>query len=227
MMEARVIPIDFGGVVWAYLYVCGERLSLIDSGIAGQVGRVEDVVRAAGLQLPQLSQIVLTHCHEDHVGAVAELQERTEALTLAHRLDVPVIRGDTKAPPPVMADWEKKLHEQIAGNVPPALPARVDVELEDGQPIDLGDEAVVIHVPGHTDGSVAIYVPSQGTLFTGDAVASVGGRPIVGVFNVDPKRARDSFRMLAEREFETAYFGHGDPVRNGAAALMREVAESL
>ncbi|TYC73232.1 hypothetical protein [Streptomyces sp. CB01881] len=61
----------------------------------------------------------------------------------------------------------------------------------------------------------------------GDAVANVGGRTMLGVFNTDPARAADALRRLAALPVETAVFGHGDPVATGASAALRSAVEQL
>ena len=47
------------------------------------------------------------------------------------------------------------------------------------------------------------------------------GRPVSGVFNIDPERADRTFAALAELDPEIACFGHGDPIRGGAGMLLR------
>ncbi len=96
-------------------------------------------------------------------------------------------------------------------------------EVADGDVLDFGGGARTVHVPGHTDGSIAVHLPHHGVLFTGDAVAvsPVDGEVMLGVFNVDRDRAVDSFRKLADLDAEVACFGHGDPVTGGAARALR------
>ncbi|MDT0610523.1 MBL fold metallo-hydrolase [Streptomyces sp. DSM 40712] len=106
-------------------------------------------------------------------------------------------------------------------------PAQV-TEVSGGDVLDFGGGALVVHVPGHTDGSIALLLPSHGVLFTGDAVAAspVDGGVMLGVFNVDRDRAVDSFRRLADLDAEVACFGHGDPVIRRAAEALREAARA-
>ena len=57
---------------------------------------------------------------------------------------------------------------------------------------------MALAVPGHTPGSVALYLPRHRVLFTGDAVArGQEGKVICGVFNVDRAQAATSLRRLA------------------------------
>ncbi len=63
----------------------------------------------------------------------------------------------------------------------------------------------MIGAPGHTDGSIAVHVPSQRLLFTGDSVAaSPSGQVILGPFNVDREQAIATFRALADLDVDTA-----------------------
>jgi glyoxylase-like metal-dependent hydrolase (beta-lactamase superfamily II) len=221
-----VYGVDFDGMVWGYIYRKGTRLTLIDCGVAGRVELLTAKLHEIGARLSDIDQLILTHGHEDHAGTASELQRMTGITTLCHKLDAPFVRGEARMPPPVMTENERRLHDQIAGNMPPAPPARVDRELNAGDIIDIGDPAVVVHAPGHTPGSIAIWVESRRLLFTGDAAASLG-RPIVGVFNIDPAQARESFKRLADVDCETACFGHGPQIPAKAGELMRQVAAYL
>lgn len=222
-----VYGVDFDGLAWAYLYRHGPRFTLIDCGLAGRLEVLELKLKGLGAHFSDIEQLVLTHCHLDHVGTASELQRLTNVPTMVHQLDAPIVRGEAVVAEPQLSDWERQLHERIAGNMLPAPLAHVDRELADGDVIKMGHDATVVHVPGHTDGSVALYVATRRLLFTGDAAASVGTRPIVGVFNVDPERARESFRKMAALEPESVCFGHGPPLSDGAAGPMRKTAAAL
>lgn len=85
-----------------------------------------------------------------------------------------------------------------------------------------------VAVPGHTPGSVAIYLPRHRVVFTGDAVARRdNGTVICGVFNVDRAQAAASFRRLAGLSVALACFGHGEPLTRNAAAALEAAARNL
>ncbi|WP_411977105.1 MBL fold metallo-hydrolase [Streptomyces solicathayae] len=219
----RLHQLDFS-IGQAYLWRDDDELTLIDAGWAGAADEVDAVIRAVGLDPARLRRIVLTHAHRDHVGCAQELADRHGAEILAHRLDAPVVRGEAPVPDPVLLDWEVPLHEHGLTS-PVAPPTLVDRELEHGDELDFGDGAVVVHTPGHTDGSIAVHLPHHGVLFTGDTVAAVQGVTL-GVFHVDRERARESMRLLAELAPSVVCFGHGVPLTEDAAAVLKQAAEA-
>jgi glyoxylase-like metal-dependent hydrolase (beta-lactamase superfamily II) len=194
----------------AYLWCDGDESTLIDAGPAGSATSI------AALVPGRLRRIVLTHFHEDHVGGAGELAAMTGAGVLAHRLDAPVVRGEAPGPPPVFEDWERPLYAEAQRHLPQgqfARPPKV-TELSDGDLLDFGGGARVVHVPGHTPGSIALHLPGHGVLFTGDAVAAspVDGKVMLGVFNLDRARAVDSFSKLAALGANMTCVGHGEPI---------------
>ncbi len=211
-----------------YLYQEADKVSIFDSGLETHTERILGEVAALGRRPEDIRQIVVSHHHQDHAGSLAELAERSGASVLAHELDAPVVCGEVEGPPPILSDAEREFYERITADVPPLQPAPVDRELADGDEVDLDGGAQVVHVPGHTAGSIALYLPKRRLLLCGDAVVcDPKGRLIVGVFNVDTEQARQSFRKLAELDFEVACFGHGAPLDKEASYAFRRLAEKL
>ncbi len=216
------------GMVHAYLYQEADRLTLIDTGLTNSGTAIVDAIDGIGRKINDLKQIVVTHYHPDHMGSLAGLAERSRAKVLAHALDAPVVRGDQSEETPNLSELERKLQAEISKGVRPARPCEVDRELVDGDEIELEGGARVVHVPGHTAGSIAVYVPKRCALFAGDAAARMPeGQLLVGVFNVDPNKTRASFRRLAELEFDAVFFGHGAPMEKDASLAFRRLAEKL
>ncbi|MFC8146287.1 MBL fold metallo-hydrolase [Streptomyces paradoxus] len=209
----------------AYLWRDGDELTLIDAGPAGSGAPVAEAVTALGRRPRDVRRIVLTHFHEDHAGGAGEFAALSGAEVLVHRLDAPVVRGEVPGPCPVFEDWERPLHEQALKLLPRgdfARPQEV-TEVSGGDVLDVGGGAHVVHVPGHTHGSIALHLPEHGVLFTGDTVAAspVDGTVMPGVFNLDGAQVLAACRRLAELDADMACFGHGDPVRGRAARALR------
>ena len=100
---------------------------------------------------------------------------------------------------------------------PPPCP--IDQELRHGDTLAMGTGAVVVHCPGHTPGSIALHLPAQRVLFTGDTIANLTGTPILGPFNLDHTAAAASFHALASLDTDIACFGHGEPLTNAGQQL--------
>ncbi|MEU2226166.1 MBL fold metallo-hydrolase [Streptomyces sp. NPDC018347] len=209
----------------AYLWRDGEGLTLIDAGTIGSGRPIADAVTALGHAPREVRRVVLTHFHEDHAVGAGEFAALSGAEVLAHHLDAPFVRGELPGPPPRFEDCERPLHAAAARHLPPGTPVPPSsvTEVTDGDVLGFGGGAHVVHVPGHTDGSIALYLPARGVLFTGDTVAAApaDGTPVPGVFNLDRDRLLASVGRLADLGAEVACFGHGAPVLSGATAALR------
>lgn len=204
----------------AYLWRDGTSNTLIDTGVPGSGAAIRELVAGS------LDRVVLTHFHGDHTGGAAEIREWSGAPTYAHRAEAPVIRGESAPPQPVLTDWERPIYEQVgAPHLMTGPPAVVDHELDGGEVLDFGGGAQVLSIPGHTPGSIAIYLPEHRVLFTGDAVAESNGKVILGVFNVDRDSAVRSLATMATLDTEVACFGHGEPVAHDARTHLRAATE--
>lgn len=140
----------------AYVWQDGDELTLIDTGTADCAAQIEEALDG------RLRRIVLTHWHEDHTGSARELAARHGAEVVAHHLEAPVIRGLAAGLPPVLEPFELPIRAAVPA-LPPAPPCPVDREVADGDVLEFGGGAVVVAVPGHTDGSIALHLPGQGS----------------------------------------------------------------
>jgi glyoxylase-like metal-dependent hydrolase (beta-lactamase superfamily II) len=207
-----------------YLWQDHDGLTLIDAGLPGSAPLLADAIRRAGHEPANVRNLVLTHFHADHTGAAADIAGWGDVRVLAHHADVPFIRAAEAGPAPDLADWERPVYQQVVGQLPAqqATPPRIDRELADGDELGFGDGAVAVAVPGHTPGSVAVYLPRHRVVFTGDAAARrQDGAVTCGVFNVDRAQAAASLRRLAALDTAVACFGHGEPLTRDAAAGFR------
>ena len=208
----------------AYLCSDDDGLTLIDTSIPGSGHQIANAIQNLGYNISDLNRLVLTHFHVDHMGAAAEIIKWSNIEVLAHKNDVPFIQGDTKGPPPDLLDWERPLFEQLSVNDEPE-PVKVNQILNDGDILNFGGGAKIIAAPGHTPGSIAVHFPESHILFTGDAVARMpDGQVILGIFNVNPAQANESFQKLVNLSPEIVCFGHGEPLTEKAAVLLKEAA---
>ena len=170
----------------------------------------------------------MTHCHTDHTGGLADVIRATGATVYAHRADTDIIRDGAARPRGVANRTLGRVMLAMAGSSSTADPAAVDVQIVDEQVIPAAGGLRCIHTPGHTAGHMSFLWPGAGgVLFVGDAAANMFRHLAVAPINEDNDAARASFRKLAELEFEHACFGHGSPIRAGAASRFRRVLEGM
>jgi glyoxylase-like metal-dependent hydrolase (beta-lactamase superfamily II) len=218
-----------------YLLV-GETLTLVDAGMPGSEAAILGYIEGLGRGAGDLSRVVITHYHVDHVGSLAAIRERTGAQVLAHPGDAPFISGE-QSPPPAQSAVMRFLFRLLAPVMPPAEPAPVDGTVGDGDRLDtfgplsagLLGEATVVHVPGHTPGSIALHFPAERLLICGDVIDHRRGRlgPPPKAFTADMEQAMASLRRLAELDFEVLCPGHGAPLSSGAGEGVRAMVRGL
>jgi glyoxylase-like metal-dependent hydrolase (beta-lactamase superfamily II) len=229
LLAPGVFFLEFG-VGHAYLWDWGDGLTLIDTGLPGSADAILRAVEAIGREPQDLKEIVLTHFHADHTGSAAELVKRTGASAMAHPADAPIMRHETRPLPPSLTELERPLAEALFGdvsNLPGPQPPPVDIsrEVQDGDTTAGG--GTIVGVAGHTPGSIALFLPWLGVLFTGDTLASHDGAPILGPFNIDRLGAIESLRKQARLAFDIACFGHGKPIVGGASRKVLAMVRSL
>jgi glyoxylase-like metal-dependent hydrolase (beta-lactamase superfamily II) len=158
---------------------------------------------------------VLTHFHDDHAGAAAEVADWSTVEVIAGADDAMYVQGLERAPMPVLTARERAIRGDIVE--PPHGPrCRVDRTVGDGDILEFGGGARVVSVAGHTPGSIALHIPAADAVLTGDAVAEFNGQVILGVFNVDRAAAGRALDKLAATGAQIAGFGHGEPLLTDA-----------
>lgn len=128
---------------------------------------VERILDLLGRRRLTVKAIVSTHAHIDHVGGLAKLHQYTGAPVLMHRDDLPLYQA-------------MDIQASFLGVLPPDL-TDVDQLLKEGDVLRWGSlEAQVIHTPGHTPGSVSLYLPHDaGKISLTDKSVKVDAKPDV------------------------------------------------
>jgi glyoxylase-like metal-dependent hydrolase (beta-lactamase superfamily II) len=216
----------------AYLIRNGSSLTLVDTGITGFAADIEKGLNALGANWSDIKTIFLTHAHVDHAGDLANIQKKTNATTLVHRLDAPIARGEKPVllpDPSTLPFFSRMMQRAMGGGTFP--PARVDRELNGDETLDeIAPGAKVIPVPGHTFGQVGIWLPDESTLIAGDMVFNypLGGlRMPLRPPTVDWALAKKTIKQTSQMDIKNLMVGHGVPLIGDASEKLRTFAATL
>jgi glyoxylase-like metal-dependent hydrolase (beta-lactamase superfamily II) len=214
---------DLGSNV--YLVDAADGLTLIDAGYKGKELLIIERVRSLGYSPSRITTIIITHHHPDHVGGLAGLVETTRARVVAHTADVPYIDGRLPQPGPSRPGWLRRAARPF-NRLLATRPIKVDIEVSDRDELPLAGGINILHTPGHTPGSICIFLRRRGVVFTGDLLAQRFGLKWPSIpFTADIEQLRKSVGKLAGHEFEAACFGHGSPLRVEAGTRVRRFIE--
>lgn len=228
-MKQEIIRIDLNGVN-CYLGKSEKGYVLFDTGghmilDKSHTNRRSELLQQleqAGVKPGLLKAIVLTHGDSDHAANAAFLREKYSTIIAMHPGDTKLV--DKPSIDVMMESFRYRsiiykvvfffLKKQIQRITEKDLKDfegfKPDVLLQEGDSLlQYGFEATIIHLPGHTDGSIGILT-KEGELISGDILANMK-KPSVAPNAVDFKSLRSSLKKLKPMNIVKFFPGHGNP----------------
>jgi glyoxylase-like metal-dependent hydrolase (beta-lactamase superfamily II) len=205
---------------WSYVYlVVGEKLAFVDTGLPQYFEDIKKYVADLGHRLQDVSFIINTHVHEDHVACNKALKDICRAKLAVHELDAEYIENPDKflrdtfrhVPPSKEYVREAKSWKD-----------NVDIFLRDGDTLNLGGVTLeVVHTPGHTQGSICLYDQERKILFSGDALQGTTAfvkefGPVTGLYTNLDAYIR-SIQHLLDLDIDLILPGHPNIIKNSDA----------
>jgi len=183
-------PVSFE--VRCFVVADAGRVVLVDTCTPGSSEAIGEALASAGAAWPNLTDIVLTHSHFDHVGGLAEASQLASGATV----------------------WAGA---QDAAEIP-TIEGRVVRGLVEG---DRVGDLRVMHTPGHTAGHISLLHEAASLLFIGDLVGSVDGVPTFGpaAFTADSESSRTSLRRMVDLAPDRILFSHGGELSHPVRAI--------
>jgi glyoxylase-like metal-dependent hydrolase (beta-lactamase superfamily II) len=198
--------------VYSYI-LFGKKICLIDTGVSTSSPVLLDYLKKANRTPDEISMVLLTHAHPDHIGGCLGIKKNSQASFAVHPLDRPWIE-----------DVEKQYRERPIPNFFELVEGSVPIsrDLKEGNVIswDKGKTIRVLETPGHSLGAISLFYEEEGALFSGDAIPAAGTLPIY----VDPKASIRSIRKLQKVSGVKYLFSswHEPISGNQIAAVMEE-----
>lgn len=213
-MSKGIEIIDVGGVN-CYLIKADDGFVLIDTGFSTKRTLLDEVLKKAlnkpGKEPEKLKLVILTHGDSDHAGNCKYLKENYGVEIAMHVDDSKMVEnGDmtwNRKSKPDKISFTFKLVTLAFGKNEDFDTFKPDIYLQDGQNLsEFGLSAKVIHLPGHSKGSIGVLT-SEADLFCGDLIYNFAGFSFID--NLEDFNG--SINKLKKLNINTFYPGHGKP----------------
>ncbi|WP_448808923.1 MBL fold metallo-hydrolase [Agromyces bauzanensis] len=225
------------------VYAGPDGITLVDSGYSGQRHLLMASLDAIGCRPHEVSAVLITHGHADHLGGAAWLAERFGTAVYASAAEVPNVQRTLvqQAGPadvlrnawrPGVARWAVAIVPLLEGRPHPAVPT-VRPLPERGGEADVPGRPQAIVVDGHTTGHTVFAFDDEGVLVVGDAFVTrhrtsplTGPQLLPSVFHHDVGRARDALLRLRPSWARVVLPGHGEAWIGPADAAVDLASEA-
>lgn len=230
MEGIRHIPGQDEMIPDSHTYVVGlpssQDLSLVDPGLVGK-GKVKiEALRRSGIDLASIKRVILTHTHFDHIGCLSEIRKQLPGTQLwVHETEAEALeRGDERTV--YGMEMFRTMCQMQYGLKKGAYQFQVDRKLRGGETLEVGGMAwEVIHIPGHSTGSIGLYHGANKILVPGDVIYAGYAIGRFDLHGANPGELKRSLLRLAELEVDVLLPGHNQIVRKLPAGYIRETAK--
>jgi hydroxyacylglutathione hydrolase len=214
----------------SHVYVIGspssQDLSMVDAGLMGKGGYKIQSLQKLGIELSDVKRIIMTHTHLDHIGCLKEIRAQIPHAELwIHEEEAGLIeKGDERGV--YGMEMFRSMCQTQYGLKSGEFKFTVDRKLKGGETLAIGGLSwEVLHVPGHSAGSVALYDRNQKVLIPGDVVYADYAIGRFDLHGADGSVLKESLLRLAELEVDILLPGHNRVVKGVKPGYIRDTAK--
>ncbi|MEV4074201.1 MBL fold metallo-hydrolase [Nonomuraea fuscirosea] len=222
-------------LVACYLVDTTDGITLIDAGLPGHWRDLQHELRSLGKSVEDIRGVVLTHGDSDHIGFAERLRRDHGVPVFVHAADAVRTRTGEKPKVPLgpmrIGPLLGFFGYTLGKNGLRTQYVKEVTEIGGGDVLDLPGSPVIVGMPGHSPGSVAVHVPVADAVFVGDALTTrhvLTGRegPQPAPFTDDPAEALASLDRIAGLKASWVLPGHGAPWRVSPAEVAGTIRKA-
>jgi hydroxyacylglutathione hydrolase len=214
----------------SHVYIIGKTeskdLSMIDTGLVGKGGYKIASLKKLGIDIKDIKRIIMTHTHLDHIGCLSEVLKQMPWSELwVHTSEaVQLENGDERTVYGMemfrnMCQAQYNLKDGV-------FKFRVQKKLNGGERLEIGGMIWdVLHIPGHSAGSIALHNKTDKILIPGDVVYADYAIGRFDLFGADPLKHRESLFRLAELDVNVLLPGHNRIMESVPQGYIRKTAQ--
>lgn len=213
----------------SHVYVIGEPsshdLSIIDAGLMGKSNYKIQSILKAGIEIGDIKRIIMTHTHLDHIGCLGEIRDKLPwgELWIHDQEAESLVQGDERTVygMEMFRNMCQIQYDLKTGD----FRFEVNKRLNGSETLEIGGMVwEVLHIPGHSPGSIALYDRTKRVLISGDVVYADYAIGRYDLHGADASALKNSLARLSGLEVDILLPGHNRIARDLPKGYLEEIA---
>lgn len=218
-----------------YLVKAKRGLVLVDTGLPGSENRILKAIAGIGATPADVKLVLLTHRHLDHIGSAAAIKHVTSAKLASHAFEKPYVAGTLVISTPRAWSLYGRITRRFLGFVSWMMklfrlikykPVHVDETADEESLLEeVGLDGSIVWTPGHTKGSVSLFLNKSRVAIIGDLLRSRRGKLVEPMFMENTTQTEASVQRILELEPVTICPGHGKPLPASTVKIKKRIVK--
>lgn len=220
-----------------YLVEAEEGLVLVDTGMPGSEKRILGAVSSLGRKSSDVRLVLLTHRHLDHIGSAAAVKKLTSGVLVAHPFEKPYVAGTLVIITPRAWSFGGRIARRVLAVASSTKklfrfskyhPVLVDAAADEESVLEgSGLDGSIVWTPGHTKGSVSLFLNKSRVAIIGDLLKTKRGRLVEPMFMENPSQTKASVQRIIDLHPIILCPGHGKPLPPSKVRVRERAAKPV